>query len=281
MSGSIDALQILPQLVDGSLSGSLLSALYGGSGSAVGTPASALQALTRAESNQSSDIAATAAQPQTARDIAAFIAGVTAANSVDAALSNPAVLKVLLTANGLGDQIGYMALAQKALTSNLADSSSLANTLPDTSWRTAAQTYQFATAGLSVLQQPSVLQTVANAYAEVQWRDSLDTANPGLSNALTFRSEAASITSVDQILGDPIMRDVVTTALGLPLEIAIQPLDAQEKAITSQLDINQFKSPQFVEQFIQRYLITKAANATSSASASLDSLATAAAGLVV
>jgi hypothetical protein len=281
MSGSIDALQTLPQLTDGSLSGSLFSALYASSGSAVSTPASALQALAQAENNQLSDIASTAAQPQTARDIAAFIAGVNSAKSVSAALSNPAVLKVLLTANGLGDQIGYTALAQQALTSNLADSSSLANSLPDTSWKSAAQTYQFATAGLSVLKQPSVLQTVANAYAEVQWRDSLDAANPGLSNALTFRSQAASITSVDQILGDPVMRDVVTTALGLPLEIAVQPLEAQEKAITSQLDISQFKSPKFVEQFIQRYLVAEAANATSSAPASLDSLATAASGLVV
>jgi hypothetical protein len=281
MSGSIDALQTLPQLTDGSLSGSLFSALYASSGSAVSTPASALQALAQAENNQLSDIASTAAQPQTARDIAAFIAGVNSAKSVSAALSNPAVLKVLLTANGLGDQIGYTALAQQALTSNLADSSSLANSLPDTSWKSAAQTYQFATAGLSVLKQPSVLQTVAIAYAEVQWRDSLDAANPGLSNALTFRSQAASITSVDQILGDPVMRDVVTTALGLPLEIAVQPLEAQEKAITSQLDISQFKSPKFVEQFIQRYLVTEAANATSSAPASLDSLATAASGLVV
>jgi hypothetical protein len=281
MSGSIDALQTLPQLTDGSLSGSLFSALYASSGSAVSSPASALQALAQAENSQLSDIASTAAQPQTARDIAAFIAGVNSAKSVSAALSNPAVLKVLLTANGLGDQIGYTALAQQALTSNLADSSSLANSLPDTSWKSAAQTYQFATAGLSVLKQPSVLQTVAIAYAEVQWRDSLDAANPGLSNALTFRSQAASITSVDQILGDPVMRDVVTTALGLPLEIAVQPLEAQEKAITSQLDISQFKSPKFVEQFIQRYLVTEAANATSSAPASLDSLATAASGLVV
>jgi hypothetical protein len=281
MSGSIDALQTLPQLTDGSLSGSLFSALYASSGSAVSSPASALQALAQAENSQLSDIASTAAQPQTARDIAAFIAGVNSAKSVSAALSNPAVLKVLLTANGLGDQIGYTALAQQALTSNLADSSSLANSLPDTSWKSAAQTYQFATAGLSVLKQPSVLQTVAIVYAEVQWRDSLDAANPGLSNALTFRSQAASITSVDQILGDPVMRDVVTTALGLPLEIAVQPLEAQEKAITSQLDISQFKSPKFVEQFIQRYLVAEAANATSSAPASLDSLATAASGLVV
>jgi len=68
---------------------------------------------------------------------------------------------------------------------------------------------------------------VTNAYAEVTWRNSLDAATPGLSNALTFRSEASTITSVDQILGDPVMRTVVTTALGVPEEIAFQDLTAQ------------------------------------------------------
>ena len=88
---------------------------------------------------------------------------------------------------------------------------------------------------------------------------------PGLSNALTFRGEASTINSVDQILGDPVMRKVVTTALGIPLQIAFQPLEAQEKAITSRLDITKFKDPKFVESFVQRYLI--AANNSSSAPA--------------
>ncbi len=51
------------------------------------------------------------------------------------------------------------------------------------------------------------------------------------------------------------MRKVVTTALGIPLQIAFQPLQAQEKAISAQLDITKFKDPKFVESFVQRYLL--------------------------
>ena len=105
---------------------------------------------------------------------------------------------------------------------------------------------------------------------------------PGLSNALTFRSEASTITSVDQILGDPVMRTVVTTALGIPLQIAFQPLQAQEKAISTQLDITKFKDPKFVESFVQRYLLAANSNAAStSTTPDMNSLAVQSRGLVV
>jgi hypothetical protein len=86
----------------------------------------------------------------------------------------------------------------------------------------------------------------------------------------------------DQILGDPIMRSVVTTALGIPLQIAFQPLLAQEKAIIRRLDITQFQKPHFVDSFVQRYLIAMNTNAsTSTATPNLASLAVQAQGLVV
>ncbi len=241
---------------------SILSALYG-TPTATGNP---VTALTSAEANQTKDIATTAAEPEVARDIKAFTTAVQGATSVTQLLNNPTVLKVLLTANGLGDQTQYTALAQKALTSSTTDTASVANQLSSTNsaWLAAAKTYQFATAGLSVIQKPSVLSTIANAYAEVTWREGLDKTTPGLSNALTFRAESTTVTSALQVLGDPVMRDVVTTALGLPLTIAEQPLEAQEKAITSQLDVTRFQDPTFTESFIQRYLLAKGSGTGSS-----------------
>jgi Protein of unknown function (DUF1217) len=265
--------------------GSLLTTLYSGSsGTSTQTSTDPLGDLTRAEANSTKDVAQTAAEPQVARDIATFTAQVAAAKTPAALLQNPTVLKVLLTANGLGDQVQYTALAQKALLSNTADPNGLANQLTSNSaWKSTASLYDFANKGLSVLQDPSTISTVANAYAEVLWRQSLDAATPGLSNALTFRDEASSITSVDQILGDPVMRAVVTGALGIPQTIAIQDLPAQEQAISTRLDITQFKNPAFVNTFVQQYLIqTNLTGASSgSSSPSIDQLAVQSAGLVV
>jgi len=284
------ATSYLPGIFDfaaSSAGGSLLQTLYGIGGQPTNvagqTPVVALES---AEQNQTQDVKATAAQPTVQHAIAAFTAGVQKATSVKQLLNNPAVMQVLLTANGLADQLNFTALAQKALTSNLKDPKSLANTLTDTRWKSVAQTYNFATKGLSVIQNPATISTLANAYAEVTWRKSLDAQTPGLSNALTFRAEASTITSVDQILGDSVMRNVVTTALGLPLEIAIQPLTTQEKAISSRIDIKQFKDPKFVETFVQRYLIANNSSTnpnapTTTATPDLTTLASQAQGLLV
>ncbi|MBV9809207.1 MAG: DUF1217 domain-containing protein [Solirubrobacterales bacterium] len=269
---------------DQSGAGGLLQTLYGGGGQqGVADPSQSLQALSQAEANQTQGIQATVQQPAVQRAITQFTAAVKSATSVQQLLSNPNFLQVFLTANGLGDQTQYTALSQKALMSNPNDANSLANQLANTSWQSVVKTYDFADKGLSVIEQPQVISTIANAYAEVTWRQSLDATTPGLSDALTFRQNASGITSVDQILGDPVLRTVVTTALGIPEQIAFQPLEAQEKAISSQLDISKFKDPKFVETFTQQYLIAAAqqASTTSGSTQDLASLAVQAQGLVV
>lgn len=265
-----------------SAAGDLLQTLYQGVASGAAGGIDPLQALNQAEANESSDIQMTAQQPDVARAISQFTAGVKSATSAQQLLANPAVLQVLLTANGLGDQTQFTALAQKALLSDPNDPNSLVNQLSDTRWQSVVDTYQFATEGLKIIQNPATITTIANAYAEVTWRDSLDATTPGLSNALTFRQEASTITSIDQILGDPIMRTVVTTALNIPEQIAFQPLEAQEKAISSRLDLLRFQDPNFVETFTQQYLIN-AQQAASGTGTTTDftSLAVQAQGLVV
>ena len=192
-----------------------------------------------------------------------FLDVVAKAKDLKTVLQDPIARKVLLTANGLGDQTDYTALATKALMSDTTKDGNLASTLSDSRWLTMAKTYDFAHQGLTKLKSASVLSTITTGYADVKWRQSL--ATPGLSAALDFRSRASTIKSVDQILGDTNLRKVVTTALGLPLEIAYQPLEAQEKAISTRIDITKFQSASYVEQFTRRFLV---ANQTSSSSSS-------------
>jgi hypothetical protein len=256
----------------GSSADSLLKIIYNsgtttpGTGTAYGiTPGSnPVVALQQAQATQSAGVAYEAKQPLIEQTLARFTAAVKSATSVQQLLSNPAVLTVLLTANNLASQVSFTALAQKALTSDPSDPNSLVNQLTDTDWKSAAETYQFATQGLSVIQSPATLSTLTSAYTEVMWRQSLDNAVPGLSNALSFKQEASTITSVDQILGDYTLRTVVTGALGIPEQIAFQPLEAQEKAISSRLDITKFQDPNFVNTFVQQYLLSVNNGASSS-----------------
>ena len=240
-------------LLSGSTGGSgLLGSLYG---SATVTSSDPVGDLKRAETNQAKAIAAQAKDPATKRDTDHFLAVVAKATDLKTVLADPIARKVLLTANGLGDQADYVALATKALSSDTTKPDNLAAKLGDSRWLAVAQTFDFAHKGLTVLKDPNVLRTITGGYAEVRWRQSLDETTPGLSAALDFRARAASIKNVDEILGNSNLRTVVTGALGLPPQIAYQPLTTQEKAITDRLDLSKLKDPKFVEQFARRFLI--------------------------
>ena len=284
MSISLSYLTTLFPSRSGSGNG-LLDAIYGINQGPGSSGQNSLQALQSAEKNESKDIAITAATPEVKGVVAAFTAAVNKATSLNQALADPTVMKVLLTASGMSDQAGYTALATKALTSDLSDPNSLVNQLSDTRWKTLAETYNFASHGLAALQSPTALATIGQQYAKAVWQTNADSVAPGLTNALYFKANAAGVTSVDQILGDPSLRSVVTTALGVPLEIAFQPLMTQEKAITSRLDITKLQDPKFVEQFTQRYLIAKSGDSSSNNSttspASITALAVRAGGILV
>ena len=255
----------------------LLGILAGTAGTAGSDP---VQALQIAQATQGQEITLTEQQPAVARDLAAFDSAVKSATSPAQLLANPAVQKVLLTASGMSDQIGFSALATQALLSNPADSNALVNQLSDTRWLAVNQTYNFATQGLAVIQTPKVLADIASGYAQQIWYQSLNQTTPGLANALAFMSQASSITSAAQVLSNPTTFNVVTTALNIPQQIVFQDQAAQTAAINAQVDFSRMKDPSYVQGITDQYLIAMQQQSGSSSTTSLDSLAVQAAGLI-
>ncbi len=99
------------------------------------------------------------------------------------------------------------------------------------------------------------VQEVRENYIAEKRLDMLDQQLPGLGTALLFKQTASTFTDPIKILGSRLGRQVVTTALGIPQQIAIQSLDAQSKAITSRLKIENLQNPAFVDKLAQRFLL--------------------------
>lgn len=214
--------------------------------------------LKLAQTDQTADTAKEAQVPQVAQAITAFTSAVKNAKTIQSALSNPNVQQVLLTASGLSNYIGETGLVQKAFMSNPSDPTSLVNQLGDGTLLSTVQTYNFAQNGLSELQNPKILATLTNGYAEIMWRQSLNTATPGLSNALDFISQASSIKSVSDVLDNATNFFVITGALGIDPDIANQDLSAQKSAIAaSSLDIPKLQSPAYVTSLTDQYLVNQ------------------------
>jgi len=272
------------------IAASMLATRYSGSSSSPSTSVTTGNPLTDlkiAQQGQTTDVAKEALQPQVSQAITAFKTAVASSTSIQSALLNPNVQKVLLTANGLSNYIGETALVQKVLLSDPTNPNSLVNKLGDPTFLAAVLTYNFGKNGLSELQNPKVVSALTNGYAEVLWRQSLDQATPGLANALTFLGQASSIKSVSEILQNLTNFDVVTTALGIPMQIVNQSTAAQQTAIASRLDISKLQDPHYVTSLTDQYLLTmqeqkqSSSGSGSSSGTSLFALAMQSAGLVV
>jgi len=267
---------------------SMLTTIYSGA-SAPAAPSNfastgnPLLDLKLAQKNEAAGVALEAKQPVVMQAIAAFRKAVAGATSIESALANPNVQNVLLTANGLSKYIGDTTLVQKALLSDPNDPKSLANQMGDYGLLNTVLTYNFAQNGLKALQDPKAMAALTNAYTEVMWRQSLEQATPGLSNALTFLEQASSIKSANDILDNMVNFEVITTALGIPQSIVNQNQTAQQQAITSRLNFADLRNPNFVTSLTDQYLLTMQENnsAGSGSGANMDALAVQAAGLVV
>ena len=264
----------------------MLGALFGNGNAAPSTAVSTgnpLIDLKLAQRNKKVDVAKEAKVPQVARAISAFTTALNNSTTIQKALANPAVMRVLLTANNLAKYINEPAVAQKALLSDPKDPKSLINKLGDSTLLKTAKIFNFATKGLTALKNPSVIASLTSGYAEVMWRESLNKATPGLSNALTFLSQAKSIKTVDDILGDATNRAVVLGALGIPQQIAFQELRAQELAVSSRVTIAHFQNTSYVTTLTNQYLLTQQQQAQGSFGGGQDliSLSQASIGLVV
>lgn len=238
-----------------------IQALFGVSSQAAGAgnAATAIPALRRATEAgaEAKGIAQERKDPVSLTALAQFRQALDKAGSIEAALSDPRILKVVMPALGLPDQAGSPALARKALLSDPEDRQGLAARLGAT-WQAAARTLGVFEAGLDGLRDPAMVQRLSDAFLKYQYRSGLDDQQAGLADALYFLESARNVEDVFDVLGDAVLRRVVTGALGLPDQIAIQGVEAQGRAVTSRLKLEALQDDRAVRKLAERYLIAAA-----------------------
>ena len=256
-------------MINPSLALTLLGGSASGGSSTAGDPAAAITALRLAEAPgaETKGVAQEQKDPVTITALKQFQAAVKGARTVQQALSDPRVLNVLLPALGLADQVSYPGLVKQALTADPSASKGLLAAL-DSRFKAAAQTLDLKNKGLAGLQDPEVIKKLSDGYVTYQYQQGLDKQNPGISDALYFVENAAANANVYTILGNAVLRRVVTGALGLPAEIAVQPVETQARAITSRLDLAKLSDPKEKERLAERYVLAQAQKAGGGTAAS-------------
>src|SRR3546814_9115614 len=80
-----------------------------------------------------------------------------------------------------------------------------------------------------------------------------------------FERRIKDVTQTVQLLGDSVLREVVTVANNIPKELAYQETDAQVAALEKRVDLKNLKSDQGeIDKLVLRYLTFKDADGTGS-----------------
>jgi len=150
---------------------------------------------------------------------------------------------------------------KKALTQDPSTKTAIVNSLTNSKFKTADQDLQLYN-GLTNLQDPATIQALITNFQSNTFEQGIASTDQNVANARYFAKNVASAVkaastttnAIFSILGDSVMRDVVTTALGFPKQLAVLPVADQAAAISKRLNVQQFSNPTFVSQFVSRYL---------------------------
>jgi len=215
-----------------------------------------------------------AREPQQARALEQFRRAVERAPDARAALRDPRVLGVLATALGMPDAAGQPGLAQRALLADPTEPESLVNRLPDKRWKAAAETLRLDRRGIAALRDPELQARLAEGLRRARLREAQEASRPGLGDAMLFLESAPRAQGPYSVLGNPVLRRVVTTALGLPRELALQSVEAQARALEARLDLAKLREPREVQRLAERYLIARAGEAVGAGGSALPGFGT-------
>jgi hypothetical protein len=199
--------------------------------------------------------------PNIQRDVDYFLKNASKVETVEEFIKDRRLMTVALSAFGLEDEMQYLGRIRKVLTESPSDKNALVNKLIDPRFKKIAEAFQFADLGLAKLALTSFVNDIVAKFKTNEFEKFLGERNPALREVEYFRRNIGSVENTFNILGDKVLRSVVTFTLGLPMEIALQSIDKQKALIDARVDLKDFKDSEFLDKFIRRFLILKDAEA--------------------
>lgn len=188
------------------------------------------------------------------KDVDYFTKAIAKVNSVDEVFKDTRLVKFLAKALNLSGEEQYPGKMRRILSEKVDNKDAVMYRLSDKRYAQAADQIRLGDSGVSRLKLAGTQSDLISAYKKAKFEDSIGTENLAVRQARYFEKYVGNAKSVYNILGDPILREVVTSTLGLPQQIAIQPVETQARTITDRVDIKKFSDAKYRENFIKRFL---------------------------
>lgn len=192
-------------------------------------------------------------QAVVARETAYYKENISNVKSIDDFVGNDRLFRYAMKAHGLSDMSYAKAFMRKVLEGGTDDSESFANSLADRRYREFAEVFNFARYDEATTAFDRTQQGTVDKYYRQTLEEDAGGQNEAVRLALYFERKASSLTNAYEILADRALLQVVQTALGIPAAASQQNIDRQAEAITDRIDFEDFKDPDKVKTFLQRF----------------------------
>ncbi len=228
------------------------------------------------------------ANPANARDISYFRENIGKVTSAEELVADYRLLNVALTAFGLQDDLPNKAFIERILSDGVTDENALANRLADKRYREFSEVFGFGSPLPPLSRLPGFADKIITRFEAENFEQAVGEVNGELRLALNAASDLPDIAAEGgrestlwyRIMGNPPLREVMETALGLPssvggldLEWQLQIFQDRADALLGSSDASQFTDPDKVENLIQQFLsrsqLAQGSAVTSSASVAL------------
>ncbi|MFC3673939.1 DUF1217 domain-containing protein [Ferrovibrio xuzhouensis] len=199
------------------------------------------------------------------KDVDYYRENIGSVKSLDDLFGNQRLLTFVLKSYGLESEAQYPGKIRKIIESDLSDVNSLANRFQDPRYQQLTKDLSVNILGTGKLTLQSTTDDIVKKYQQTSYEQYLDDQAPGVRAAIEFERRIKDVTQTVQLLGDSVLREVVTVANNIPKELAYQETDAQIAALEKRVDLKNLKSDQGeIDKLVLRYLTFKDADGTGS-----------------
>lgn len=221
------------------------------------------------------NLALVARSPQAVRDLQYFRDNIRNADSPEALMGDYRLAKVVLTAYGLGSEIGKKAFVERVMADGTDNPNSFANRLRDPRFQALAKGVGFGNIGGSRTLFNAFKAEIEQGYLRQSLEEAVGASDSDLRLALNFERRIGVIASGGsvenagwfQIMGERPLRALVEGAYGLPSSFALLDLDRQKEVLTERTQAlfggsgspAVFADPDNTETLIRRFLAISAA----------------------
>lgn len=193
-------------------------------------------------------------RPQIEREVEYYKEHISDVKSIDDFMDDYRLYSFAMKAHGLEDMTYAKAFMRKVLEGGTGDEG-FAHDLTDQRYGQFVEDFNFEQFNTATTAFEAVTVGVVDKFYQQSIEIEAGEQNNGARLALYFQRKAADIEEPLSLLADRAFLEVIQVALGLPKTMSSAPIDNQVAMIENRLDVQDFKDPEFLEKFMQRFTI--------------------------